>query len=448
VHWIALLPPDSHALPWRWHALRFTPHVAQASMAHAAVAGGRGHSQGRAQQPALALLLEASLSERLFGGRRALLRRLLRGDGQLQPPSTRVPWQQASSAQVALALLRCQCWGLARPTQVPEGLPLITLEAAQRHAATLERMGCRTWGELRALPRDGVARRFGAGLLEAIDQAWGLAPEPQAWIGLPERFDEREDLPFIAQGLEGLAGTLSQLLALLRRWLVARQLGALRLELRWAYDQKRLHGLALPAQGRLELGSARPTQDVAYLRRLLDEHLLRTGLAAPVRSLRLRSLVTAPWVADGRSLLPQDHRPGEPLHQFIERVAARLGAQCVRRLRPLADHRPERQQGWEEAAGSGVLQGDGFDPEALFPPWLLPQPLPLAVHNNVPQHGGPLWRMARLQRVETAWWEPIGPGADTAVPTLRDYFIAHSPTHGWVWIYRERFQWFLQGCYA
>ena len=42
--------------------------------------------------------------------------------------------------------------------------------------------------------------------------------------------------------------------------------------------------------------------------------------------------------------------------------------------------------------------------------------------------------------------------------TLRDYFIAHSPQAGLVWVYRERpapgaapageFRWYLQGLYA
>jgi hypothetical protein len=67
------------------------------------------------------------------------------------------------------------------------------------------------------------------------------------------------------------------------------------------------------------------------------------------------------------------------------------------------------------------------------------------VLNHVPQHGGPLWRMARLHRVETAWWEGA---AGEAGPTRRDYYIALSPAYGWVWVYRERFEWFLQGCYA
>jgi len=69
----------------------------------------------------------------------------------------------------------------------------------------------------------------------------------------------------------------------------------------------------------------------------------------------------------------------------------------------------------------------------------------------VPHYGGPLRRLTRLYRVETAWWEEGG-------PACRDYFIARSAEAGLVWIYRERPmgeamgssfpRWYLQGLYA
>ena len=442
-HWIALSPPEPDGPLWRLQALRFTPHVAQVQAL---------------------LLLEVAASERLFGGRRALLNQFFRVNGVL----ARIPWQQASSSLSAMGLLRCQGLGLARPALVPDGLPLSTLDAAQAHVDTLERMGVRTWGQLRALPRDGVARRFGAALLDALDQAWGQRPERHTWLALPSRFDERLDLPATAHGIEGLAGTLTRLLALLRLWLVARQLGVLRLQLRWVHDLKRLDGIELPPHAGLALHTAEPTQDLAHLRRLLDERLGRTTLAAPVRSLRLLAVEAVPWAGASRSFLPEDNRPGDKLHQLVERLGARLGTQRVQRLQPQADHRPECQQRWVDAQVNTQVgaQPASFTADALYPPWLLPQPLPLQVHHEVPQYGGPLQRLARLHRVEAAWWEAPAckaawqshpdagsdagrqPADNAGQPALRDYFIAHSPEKGLVWVYRERFQWFLHGIYA
>jgi len=52
-----------------------------------------------------------------------------------------------------------------------EALPVALLENAQAVLDTLSGIGVRTLGELNALPRDGVARRFGQSLLDEIDRA-------------------------------------------------------------------------------------------------------------------------------------------------------------------------------------------------------------------------------------------------------------------------------------
>ena len=58
MYWIALQPsPDEDRTAWGWRALQFTPRVASVEEA---------------------ILLEAGASERLFGGRKRLLRRLLK----------------------------------------------------------------------------------------------------------------------------------------------------------------------------------------------------------------------------------------------------------------------------------------------------------------------------------------------------------------------------------
>ncbi len=73
---------------------------------------------------------------------------------------------QAPTALQALALLRLQAAGRPLPRRMPHGLPLATLTALRPHAASLERMGCRTWGAPCALPRrrgPAVRRRAAAG---------------------------------------------------------------------------------------------------------------------------------------------------------------------------------------------------------------------------------------------------------------------------------------------
>jgi protein ImuB len=377
------------------------------------------------------------------------------------------------------------------------------LTAARGHVDTLERTGCRTWGELRALPRGGVSRRFGAELLDALDAAYGERPERYPWLQLPEAFDLKFELAALATTAPELMWSAQRLLSQLQVWLQARHQGVLALELEWTLDLRRLNGVRLPSHEHLVVRTAQPTQDIAHLRRLVGEHLSRATLSAPANHLRLRSLETVPWGGANTSLLPEDNVKGERLHQLVERLSVRLGEGNVRVPQAVADHRPERMQEWVPAreaviadestviagspsviAGSTRNPGDAPRPsglriksamtsarnqpamtkakpamtntnsDALYPPWLLPRPLALEVRNDVPYYGGPLRRLTRLYRIETGWWED-------GRPALRDYFIARSEEAGLVWIFRERplqltqgleqarsFRWYLQGLYA
>ena len=94
------------------------------------------------------------------------------------------------------------------------------------------------------------------------------------------------------------------------------------------------------------------------------------------------------------------------------------------------------------------------EPDALYPSWVFPRPLRLEMQGETPCFGGPLRRLTRLYRLETAWWDSDG-------PILRDYFVARSAQAGLLWIYRERprnwrkawpprasSRWYLQGLYA
>jgi protein ImuB len=435
--WIALRPPDDDALtPWGWWSLQFTPRVARVEEA---------------------LLLELSGSVRLWGGRRSLLTRLLEGHSDLPAPS----WSHGASSLTALGLLRQLQAGRPLPKQARE-LPLDALSAAREHVQTLARTGCRTWGDLQGLPRAGVSRRFGAGLLDALDCAMGQRAESYPWLTLPEVFDQNIELPALATTAPELMWCASRLLLQLQVWLQLRQRGVLAFELEWTLDLKRLDGMRLPSHQQLVLRTAQPTQEMTHLRKLVSENLDRATLRAPANHLRLRTLETAPWAGASHSLLLEDKEKGDKLHQLVERLSARLGEEKVLVPQLLADHRPEHRQCWVPANQQVVepaqkkRRAKAADSDAIHPPWLLPQPLRLSVQRGTPQYNGPLRLLTRPQRIEAGWWDKAGKGL-----ALRDYFIARSETSGLVWIYRERpasladsesqpaqARWFLQGLYA
>jgi protein ImuB len=432
MYWIALHPShEDERCAWGWRALQFTPRVARLDEA---------------------LVLEASAALRLWGGPSGLAKRLFQPCRPLQGAQ----WAQAGTALVALGKLRLRLRGEAVPSK-PEELPLQVLSAAIEHVPTLERIGCRQWGDLRSLPRNGIARRFGPGLLQALDCAFGASPESFPWLELPEAFDLKVELVSLATTAPELMWSAQRLLTQLQVWLQARHRGVLALELEWTLDLKRLNGVSLPQYQRLTVRTAQPSQDVGHLRRLVGEHLARASLAAPANHLRLRTIETLPMDGRSRTLLPDDERKGERLHQLIERLSVRLGPGNVVVPQAQADHRPERMQVWQPAVGAHAANRSARDPESglpcdgLYPSWLLPDPLRLEVHGEKPYYHGPLRLLAGPQRLETGWWDARSQG-----PTLRDYFIARSDEAGLLWVFRERpsldaalpVRWYLHGVYA
>ncbi len=418
MYWIALQPQSDGEPPVAdattalgWWALQFTPKVARLEQA---------------------VLLEVSTSERLFGGRQTLVDHILK----FNRPIGLVKTSQAATSLIALARLQVD----PAVYRGPDSLPLATLAEARAHLATLERIGCSQWGDARALPRGGVVRRFGAGLLDALDRAYGLKPEVYPWLVLPEVFDVPLELAAQVEAAPALMFAARRLLSQLQVWLQARKQGVLALELVWQMDPRR----NTATQGQVVVRTAEPTLDMNHMQRLLAEHLARITLPAPVLYLRLRCTETAALPGASASLLPDELRVGDDLHQLLERLSARLGPRQVLRLLPGADHRPERMQTW--VAASLDMPVAGFSKTAnktkaravasaeqvsaaLYPTWLLATPLKLAVRQHRPLYQGPLALLAGPQRLETGWWDAT---------TLRDYFLARSEQAGLLWIYRER----------
>lgn len=459
MHWLALQPlPEEPGAPdergassapvpaladvlsaLAWCLLQFTPRVAQVGPA---------------------LVLEVSGSERLFGGRPALLRRMGEAVQALAP----VVCAQGPTSLVALARLQVE-----DNKQLPDQLPLHTLAAAVPHLPTLERLGCRCWGQLRALPRAGLVRRFDAALVAALDRAYGQQPEVYPWLVWPEAFDLRLELPMHVESAPALMFAAHRLLAQLQVWLRARQRGVLVFDVVWQLDARR-H--VQQSEGSVRISTATPTLDVAHLQRLLSEHLARLSLPAPAVSLRLRTQETAPLAGTSASLLPDEQRKGDDWPQMLERLVARLGPQQVLQAQACADHRPERMQQWRSAVAPGAARATpsanipASPLDALYPSWLLEPPLKLDVPRGsgeeaMPHYqGDPLRLLAGPQRLEAGWWD-VGSGTSGACgPTsvLRDYFIAHSAQAGLLWVYRRRplgapaqgeaVDWYLHGLFA
>lgn len=442
--------PEQQALAW-W-ALQFSPRVCRVDEA---------------------VLLEVEASLRLFGGRRALWQRLQRDVSATDWPGGSVQAMAgASTALGALALLRslpvqdapaCMACNARQLPARLDALPIDTLSAARPHAAVLARLGCHSLGALRALPRGGVSRRLGGAVLEALDQAYGLRPASYAWDSLPEQFSARLEFNGRVEVAQGLLFAAHRLLGQLAGWLQARQRGVLALVLHWEHDLVRRGDLA---HGQLLLRTAEATRDVTHLARLLAEHLARVVLPAPVQAIRLEAVETSPWASPSASLLPDDAQAGpgqgETLQQCVERLSARLGSQRVLRGLLREDHRPQHMQRWlfaDALPSAAALRAQRDATQALpasvrlQPPWILREPLRLAMLGERPVYQGPLVMLSGPERLESGWWSVLSAAEHEGEElALRDYYVARSPQAGLLWVYRRRSvgepAWFLQGVYG
>ena len=445
--------------------------------------------------PRVALLDEAVLvdvtgSLRLFGGLARLMQqleqRLLEFFKSNSLPAL-VRRAQGATSLIALGRLRMKAGQGAGPQQRVAELPMHTLSAARLHLGVLERTGCRNWDDLLRLPRDGVARRFGAELLQALDRARGTVADEYEWLVLPDHFEEKIELDALVIHAPALMAGAERLLARLQAWLLGRQSGLSALRLTWHLDKRR----DVPPTGELEVRTAQPAQDLRHVARLLAEQLAQHKLPAPVHSLSLRSLVIEPLAdaaAATASLLMTERKQGDSAVELIERLGARMGESQVLAWQARADHRPEQMQRWVPAqhalksiAGGARLARargqkglkDAAPPairsEALYPSWLLPEPLRLAVSGNSPVYQGRLLRLAGPQRLEATGWLATSEDAYQAhaerrvPPTLRDYYIYRSEQGSLLWIYSvrlalpaaparpvlpQRHDWYLHGFFA
>ncbi len=268
--WAALLPRDdtrplsneallSGIATW---GLQFTPRVALQKAA---------------------VLLEVEASARLFGGKRALARRIAEEAQELgaHAPS----W--APTAFAALALARAgRHNGLSRPLhELLDCLPLRVLDDVAEHAPTLERIGCRVLGEVRALPRGGISRRFGAGVLAAMDRAYGVRPDAFEWCVIPSTFDARLELMSRVEAAPALLFGARRLLVQMCGWLASRRSGVTAYALHWHHDSMRSNAAA--RGGAITIRTAEATRNIEHLSRLRAEHLAHVQLEAPVSDLQL-----------------------------------------------------------------------------------------------------------------------------------------------------------------
>lgn len=297
-------------------------------------------------------------------------------------------------------------------------------------------IGITTLGEVRRLPRNGLARRLAQAVIDALDRAYGRTPDPRPWFAPPERYLARLPLPAPSEQVETLMFGLRRLLTGLAGWLDARQAGLERFTLVLEFERN-----SQTPEASLEIVLGTLSQDMARCQSLAREHLTRQALPAAVNALRLEADAPRQLALPRTDLFAgDDGQAGDP-GLLLATLRARLGADAVRSLATYPDHRPERAWQWVEPHIPGSRSGNRSPaalPASPRPLWLLSEPRPIGAPPPQALLAGP-------ERIESGWWD----GA--AGKVCRDYFVARSHDNSLTWVFRERsapHAWYLHGYFA
>ncbi len=325
-------------------------------------------------------------------------------------------------------------------------MPASLLELDSKTVTRLERAGIRVLRDLWRLPAEGLARRFGAGLVRELDRLQGRRPDPQPLHEPSWYFSSvlmldwaTDDLAQINRGVEHL----------LRQWTdylhrSARATSGFTIE-------------CLPETGsgvtRVDIGVRRISRDWDHLRRLAAERLDRIRLPGPVAGLVLASDRIHPFQARSRQLFETSEEAIMQWQQTEELLAMHLDGRELDTLHTVAEHRPGLA--WTNGNGKkGVRVGfsavsaqlnierkthsDPLFSDPLFsrPLWLLDTPRPL------PWPAEPAKLIKGPERIETGWWDRHD--------QRRDYYVAADSRGRRLWVFRDlrRRQWYLHGLFA
>ncbi|HEY6242057.1 MAG TPA: DNA polymerase Y family protein [Burkholderiales bacterium] len=393
------------------------------------------------------VLLELSGSMRLYGGTGVMKKKLLRDTAEIgyraviagAPTPRAASWLAAAGEENLIAGL----------SELEQALAQLRVEIAGWEKETLgalRSIGVRTLGQLRSLPREGVARRFGQALLRDMDRAFGQLSDPRNFFVPPARFRSDIELPAEIIQAEMLLFAAKRLIVQLVGFLAARSGGVRRFVLKLGHRDR--------AATEVAIGLIAPSRDAKHFTLLLRERLSNLALVGPVRSIALEAGDVVLLPGRNLGLAFEQGKPRGEWEHLVERLRSRLGPGAVHGLASRSEHRPERASVQDSLAPGqrrGIAAGARrqqtcADTSAEFPArpfWLLEHPRPLAEVGAAPYCEGPLELLAGPERIESGWWD----GGDVA----RDYFVARTQSESLVWIYREwrgEGGWYLHGVFA
>jgi protein ImuB len=416
----------------RW-AMRYAPTVAPFGPAE----GGHG------------LYIDVEGASHLLGGEKPLLDDLAGRLVRAEVPA-RIALADTPGAAFALARHGAEPCALVPPGGGRERLSALPVEALrlESEAAGLRKVGLRKVGDVEALPRAALARRFGLAPLLRLDQLFGRRPEPLAPLADSETFSAtRGFLDPIGRQADVVA-TARALMQEIAPRLERAGLGACALRL----TLHRIDGVA----SCLDFGLSRPDRCAERVAALIGLRLDRLGEALDAgfgfETVGL-AVTTAEPMPDRQAALGGSET-GERVATLADILAQRIGRRLTR-LAPRESHRPEKAEGIVPWTIPRLPYPDHLPvrPLVLFPRGEAAQDV-FATAPDGPPHRF-RWRaqehrVARAEgpeRIAPEWWHEAG--------EPRDYYRIECEAGRRLWLYRDGphgrdkpAAWFVHGVFS
>ncbi|MER5173461.1 Y-family DNA polymerase [Thioclava kandeliae] len=322
-------------------------------------------------------------------------------------------------------------------------LPVAALRIDPQTVTALQRLGLRQIGDLQSAARAPLARRFGVGLMERLDQAMGIMPEPVTPEEEAPSFATRMSLPEPIGLSADVMGGVERLLVPLCDKLARHEKGARRLLLTLRrVDQ---------ASQQVELRLAAPMRDPARILPLFARGVAEVDAGFGIDMLRLEAVGIEPLAMV--QLGHARHNPDQ-LDDLVTRLGTRIGLENIQRFLPAESHIPERAFTLAAAAFS--------TPD---PAWSAPRPRPVQIFPPEPVTGTMgeetprpparfRWRRMGFEtgrttgpeRIAPEWWLPD----EGRHAGLRDYWQVDTREGRRLWLFYtpQNPAWFVQGEFA
>jgi protein ImuB len=430
-----------------------------------------------APDPPDGLILDVTGIPHLFGGETALLADMVARFRRLgftanpalagTAPAARALARFASGGEEQAGFAEASPFPIVAPGAEASALAFLPVEALGLDGETcgaLRRLGLKRIGQLDALPRASLARRFrervASPLMVKLDQALGRADTPIAPLGPAPVFTVRRALIEPLSSPEGVAGLIEHLAQDFCAGLEKAGRGALRI----AVKLYRMDG----SRAVIPLGLVQTCHDPRHLARLIAPKLEGIDLGYGIEAGTMEAVETAA-VAPAQNDLLAGRTQGGPLAELADRILNRFERLTLARLEAAESHVPERAERLAQpppptpTPGSGPGQalphkGGGDGGGGPRPVVLFDRPEPVEAMAAVPD-GPPVrftWRrvarhVARAEgpeRIAPEWWR--GAPART-----RDYYVIEDAAGRRYWLFREglygeeaRPSWFIHGLFA